>query len=144
MLSKKHPSGAKERGFIVLSASISPPGPHLSVVLAWQQEGDFYFGFSAGGQSSLGCGIGGDIAMFPLAHSSTFQQLLWDRVQHISSSMRNSSRLFRWGATKLCDHVVCKRLKSMQSPTWFVHACKHVLSCRGFYTHTVRYCPVLF
>ncbi len=68
---KKHPSGAKERGFIVLPPSTSPPRPHLPVVLAWQREGDFYFGFSAGGQSSLGCGIRGDVAMFPLPHFST-------------------------------------------------------------------------
>lgn len=61
----------KERGFIVLPPSVSPPRPHLPVVLAWQREGDFYFGFSAGGQSSLGCGIRGDVAMFPFPHFST-------------------------------------------------------------------------
>lgn len=40
----------------------APLRPHLPVVLAWQRGGDFYFGFSAGGQSSLGCGIRGDVA----------------------------------------------------------------------------------
>lgn len=86
----------KERGFIVLTPSTSPPRPHLPVVLAWQREGDFYFGFSAGGQSSLGCGIRGDVAMFPLPRLFFFnpsQQSLWDSEQHISSSMRNGSEL---------------------------------------------------
>lgn len=90
---KRDPSGTKERGFIVLPPSSSPPRPHLPVVLAWQRGGDFLFWFLCWRSEFPGmwnqrrrCHVS------PRFFSNPSQQSLWDGEQRISSSMRNCTQ----------------------------------------------------
>lgn len=116
----KHSSGAKERGFIVLLPSTSPPRPHLPVVLSWRREGDFYFGFSAGGQSSLGCGIRGDLTMqTPPPRYST--------LPSSPSGIESSTFHLPWETAESCTVEVAQSLVITQCAEDCKHAISHMM-----------------
>lgn len=109
---KKRPSGAKrKRPHCPPPHSTSPPRPHLPVVLAWQWEGDFYFGFAAGGQSSLGCGIRGDVAMFP-------PSLVFQPFPAVSLGQRAAAFHLLWEAAAQSCAITRRAEVRVQSHEW--------------------------
>lgn len=102
-----------------------PTQPHLPVVLAWQREGDFCFGFSAGGQSFLGCGIRGDVAMFPLPRSSTLPSSL--------SGMASSAFHLPWEMTAAWLHSMQRSMQARDPANDAWASVKVSCRCRWFY-----------
>lgn len=77
------------------------------------------------------------VPLLPPCFSTPSQQPLWDREQHISSSMRNGRDLHSWGGAEFSDHSA-QRTASTLSHIWCIckHASEHMCCCRWFHTHT--------
>jgi len=91
---RTHLEPKRERLHCSPSLRLSSTTPSSCCAGLAARRGFFYFGFSAGGQSSLGCGIREDVAMFfPLAFSTLPSVPSGIARQRISSSMRNVSGL---------------------------------------------------
>lgn len=84
--------------------------------------------------------------LLPPGFSTPSQQLLWDREQHISSSMRNGRVLHSWGGAEFSDHTARRGLQA-RNPTYDAYASMRASTCAAAddftHTHTLRYCSIL-